>query len=496
MSLLWLLLLLLRHTVSFVSGFVSRAATTSPPPAASSHFPKPIASVVPSSNAETPPTSQWQTLVSVQSDLEQAVDELTNGLHDQNPDLAFLFVSQFHGSNFPVLVQQLHQRLACRLLSVMGSGVIGQDEELEEPSKPSISLMVGYHLRTDNEAPLELFHFNELHKPPPEPSSAYWDHLAQGNQPNKEAPSCSVLIFADPWSPVENVTAALSQAVIAGGISCPTGTGPTVALDDRPLPQGSLVGVRLPHRLQLQVVTAQGCRPVGDIFIITAAEGSVILELNGQPALQVLESMVQEGGSSSQPLTGLVCGLQQQSQLASNDNMDTTVLDPSQDYLIRQIIGFVPTKGGIAVPGGVHVGDRLRFHVRDKQAARQDLGLMLQRAQTERTVFGGSGGKWVGALQFSCVARGRSFFGDRNVDLEQTKSLLESDSPVAGFYANGELGPVGIAGFATGGSLVRGSHIHGFTTVVAYICDTMGVTARRELEPVLSPIADDPSAWE
>ena len=155
----------------------------------------------------------------------------------------------------------------------------------------------------------------------------------------------------------------------------------------------------------------------------------------------------------------------------------------------------MPTKGGIAVAGGVHVGDHLQFHVRDKEAAHDDLQLMLKRAQTEQSVFGHQG-RVVCAFQISCVARGRSFFGAQNVDLEQTKSLMSdsNSAPVAGFYANGELGPVGIAGFTKGSG--SASHIHGFTTVMAYLCDTTNVaTKRQELQPVLSPLADDPTAW-
>uniref|UniRef100_A0A7S3P6C6 FIST C-domain domain-containing protein n=1 Tax=Amphora coffeiformis TaxID=265554 RepID=A0A7S3P6C6_9STRA len=429
--------------------------------------------------------SRWENLVSTESDTTEALTEIFENLRDdsQIPDLAFLFVSQFHSSKFESIVKQASQQLspACQMLSVVGSGVIGENLELDEPSKPSISILLGYHLPEDS---IEVFDFNTLHKPPPEVGSDYWGHLA-----SKDA---SYLIFGDPWSPVENVTAALgTSAVVAGGISVPAGVGATVARNNKPLSQGSLVGVRFQNAMKLQVVTAQGCRPIHDTpFTITAAEGSCILELDSEPALKVMETVVNGAGG---PLPGVVCGIQMAAD--QNDGKKEDVADTvhSDDYLIRQIVGFLPTKAGIVVAGRVQTGERLRFHVRDKNAAEHDLELMLQRARTERTVFGGKG-KLVCAFQISCVARGQTFFGEKNVDLGRVKSLLGSDGPVAGFYAGGEIGPVGLAGFTEGSN--SGSHIHGFTTVVAYLCDTNSLAANdNEPQTVLSPIADDPTAW-
>jgi small ligand-binding sensory domain FIST len=477
---------------------------------------------------DTQRTSQWESIVSTQPNITEAVEELIKkscALEEEPPDLAFLFVSQYHASNFPIIVPRVYSflnkdihdksRRRCRLLSVVGSGVIGEDQEWDEPSKPALSLMVGRHL--PNLESMQLFDFNELHKPPPPSTSEYWTRFTQNSSRNQKndddgvLKSSAVLILADPWSPVEKLTSSLPvEAVVAGGISCPTGTGPTVALDNECLQQGSLVGVCLPKGLNLQIVTAQGCRPVENdrVRTVTAAEGSVILALDGQPALSVLEDIVQ---SSTKPLTGIVCGIQTQEPNEEGDVESNRPSVESNDYLIRQIVGFVPTRKGIAVPGAIHVGDRFRFFVRDKEAARQDLSLMLQRARTERTVYGqGLQPKsWVAAWQFSCVARGRRFFGATNVDLEQTKALLARNTTtmnneknknppaVAGFFANGELGPVGIAGTPSGGGLyIHRSHIHGFTTVVAYLCDTTGVSTKQEhVEPVLSPVADDPSAW-
>lgn len=425
-------------------------------------------------------SSFWQSHVSTHPDAAAALTKLLGNLNlpDKPPDLAFLFVTRFHADRFATIVEQAAAQLtpSCRLVSVVGGGVIGENIELDEPSKPSMSLLAGFSLPLDS---VELFDFNELAKPPPPVGSQYWNKLSGDG-----SSSSSFLLFADPWSPVENVTAALgNDAVIAGGISVATGVGPTVAIDDKPLPQGSLVGVCFKNLLKLEVVVAQGCRPTGPPFIITAAEGSCILELDSEPALDVLEnfvSSIEDPEEQTSISSGLVCGIQ-----ANNED---------GDFLIRQILGFVPSKGGIAVAGSVHTGDQFQFHVRDKNAAKEDLELMMKRARTERTVFGDRG-KLVAALQISCVARGRSLFKDPNVDLSQTKLLLDEGGPVAGFYANGEIGPVGIAGFSST-TEESGSHIHGFTTVMAYLCDMRSTSNDKKGTQTPASLVDEPAdAW-
>jgi len=458
--------------------------------------------------------STWQSHVSTHPEASSALTKLLDSLPESNPpDIAFLFVSQYHASQFPALVKQAAAQLtkkssSCRLVSVVGGGVIGENTELDEPSKPSMSLLTGHSLPPNS---FQLFDFNELSKPPPPVSdSDYWNTLHMKTKENDHggsltSSSSSFLLFADPWSPVEHVIAALGQrrhsdAVIAGGISVPTGVGPTVAIDDQPLPQGSLVGVGFQNALKLEVAVTQGCRPAGPSFAITAAEGSCILELDSQPALAVLEhfvSSIEDSQEQKAISSGLVCGIQ-----AEYNDINKEEEEGGGDYLIRQILGFVPSKGGIAVAGGVHAGERLRFHVRDKQAAQEDLALTMKRASSERAVFGDQG-KLVAAIQISCVARGRSLFGDPGVDLSQTKLLLDDGGPVAGFYANGEIGPVGLAGFSPTTDAERrssgsGSHIHGFTTVSAYLCDmSTSVTNDDDDDdtPSRTPLIDEPAAW-
>ena len=144
------------------------------------------------------------------------------------------------------------------------------------------------------------------------------------------------------------------------------------------------------------------------------------------------------------------------------------------DYLVRQILGF--RAPSVMVGAEVKTGDLLKFHVRDPDAALRDMEGMVGRARTER-MFSPSPGRPLAVLQVSCVARGRSLFGRPDVDVGAVGGLLPDDDggeglgsrpAIGGFFANGEIGPTGVAGVGIG---PRRTHMHGFTTVACVISD-------------------------
>ena len=63
--------------------------------------------------------------------------------------------------------------------------------------------------------------------------------------------------------------------------------------------------------------------------------------------------------------------------------------------------------------------------------------------------------KPMGALLFSCCGRGRGLFGSADHDASVLQQQLGS-IPVAGFFAQGEVGPVGGKNF-----------LHGYTASIA-----------------------------
>jgi small ligand-binding sensory domain FIST len=90
----------------------------------------------------------------------------------------------------------------------------------------------------------------------------------------------------------------------------------------------------------------------------------------------------------------------------------------------------------------VRVGQTVQFHMRDAATATEDLTLLLEgRSSAEAPPAGG--------LLFSCNGRGTRMFDRPCHDVGVAHKAMPQ-TPVAGFFAAGELGPVGGKNFIHG----------------------------------------------
>ncbi|KAL3944111.1 MAG: hypothetical protein SGBAC_001795, partial [Bacillariaceae sp.] len=394
--------------------------------------------------------SEWQSQISTHHEgavaLRKVLEEVSN---PESQDVAFLFVGQAHAADFEVLVKVAahHFGTNTQLISLVGAGVIGEQRELDVPNQACMSLMTG---KLPKGGKVEVVNLSNA------------DLTDDGDY----------LLFVDPWSDIEPVLNELdaSSSVLAGGISCPVSQDEgTIAYMDQVLATGSSVAVKFSGTVGLQTVVAQGCRQIGDnVLTITEVEkGQIITQLDGKPALEVLQEVTNNANPDDHALieSGLLCGI------ASSDG--------EGDYLSRQIAGFVPGIGGIVVATpNIKKGDKFCFQVRDAKIAEQDLKWMVERAKTARMVDGNC--RPMAALQISCVARGRGLFGVPNMDITNVMEMLPDDKPViGGFFANGEIGPVGISG-GSASREEKESHLHGFTTVVAMIYENTIQSAEKD----------------
>jgi small ligand-binding sensory domain FIST len=178
-------------------------------------------------------------------------------------------------------------------------------------------------------------------------------------------------------------------------------------------------------------------------MVITRAQENLILELGGLPPLAQLQQLWPTLSPEEQQLVrqqGLHIG---------------RVLNEYQgefqrgDFLVRNVMGFDRESGALAIADRVRVGQTVQFHVRDAETADEDLHALLQldlSAHARRPSA---------ALLFSCNGRGTRLFDRPHHDAGAVRAEA-GDIPVAGFFAQGELGPVG-----------RQNFIHGFTASLA-----------------------------
>ncbi|MGB8255688.1 MAG: FIST N-terminal domain-containing protein, partial [Pseudonocardiaceae bacterium] len=272
------------------------------------------------------------------------------------------------------------------------------------------------------------------------------DGAAVTGMPDRHDDDAVAVLLADPFTfPVADFVQRshddLSGLPLIGGVASGPrgGESARLFLDGRSVPAGA-VGVVLGGPLAARMVVSQGCRPFGPPMIVTKAEGNVLLELAGMPALAKLEQIV--GGLPADDRPAAVRGLQ--IGLAMDEYAEQ---HERGDFLIRPVIGADPRQGAIAIGDVVDVGRTVRFQVRDASAADEDLTELFARFRAEAGPVGG-------ALLFSCNGRGRTMFPSADHDVLAVRAGLDTTG-VAGFFAAGEIGPV-----------AGRNYLHGFTASI------------------------------
>ena len=219
--------------------------------------------------------------------------------------------------------------------------------------------------------------------------------------------------------------------------------------------RGGLSGVAFGAGISLVSRVTQGCQPVAAQRVITAAEANVIIELDGEPALDVL--LRDTGISLDQPkaamtaLRATLVGLTE----AGGDAVGRTG-NFGADVVVRHIIGLDPGRNAVAVADRVEPGMRMAFCQRHPQAARADLMRICAEireelesqelavpvaaapAAADAHVAPGSAQRIAGAVYVSCAGRGGPHFGGPSAELQIVRRAL-GDVPLVGFFAGGEI---------------------------------------------------------
>ena len=168
---------------------------------------------------------------------------------------------------------------------------------------------------------------------------------------------------------------------------------------------------------------SQGCSAIGSKHVITKCQDHILIELDHQPALDVL---YEDTGTVPQTMTELeeLCSTTLACMTLPNRDTD--------DYVARHLIGIDPQNRAIGIAHNPKQDDLLHFSHRNPQSARADLVRMLTSLK-ERLP-----GPPTAALYFSCVGRGQNLFGDNAVEPAIIREVF-GDLPMAGFFSNGEM---------------------------------------------------------
>jgi|1186.fasta_scaffold02798_2 small ligand-binding sensory domain FIST len=272
------------------------------------------------------------------------------------------------------------------------------------------------------------------------------DGAAITGWPDLDHVPSTLVLLADPFTfPVDGFLRRLDDdavgnddarlRVIGGAASAARGPGGNRLALGPQVGSAGAVGVFV-DGVDVGVVVSQGCRPVGQPYVVTRSEGNRIVELAGRSAIERVQDCASGVSEEDRSLmrAGLHLGI-------VVDEHQTDFL--RGDFLVRNVLGGDPETGAIVVGDEVHVGQTVQFHVRDAAAADEDLRELLTGTDADA------------ALLFTCNGRGRRFFGVPDHDAGTLDQLL-GPLPVAGAFCAGEYGPIGGRNF-----------VHGFTASVA-----------------------------
>jgi small ligand-binding sensory domain FIST len=390
-------------------------------------------------------------------------------------DLALVFMSEHHADRASVVTRAVRDVLSpSNVLAVTGSGVLGHGLELE--SAPGVAVLA---LRLPG-VRVTVFTGDDLALAGPASDEG---EAELASRAGFDAAHRGTLLFADPYSvPIAGLLARMDIArgrhagpVMGGAAGAAGGPGRNaLALNDRVLRQG-LIGVSLSGPIQVDAIVSQGVKPIGPAMTITRARNNLIQEIDHRPAWGVVEQIIEGLPARDRPL--LASGM-----LVGRAIDETKTRHGRGDFVIGRVIGVDAGSGGVAVDAFTRPGQIIRMHLRDADTASSDLSLLLDaQGLHERPA---------GALVVTCAGRGSALFGAPHHDAQAVARAFQAGPPgellaktgaalgpqgpgvpSAGFFAQGEIGPIAGRTF-----------LHGFTACVALFRSARAVAATDALE--------------
>lgn len=360
---------------------------------------------------------KWASTVATTARLEDAVAEasetLSGELGGEAADVVFAFASEDYAPYLPNLGGEIARRFPGALLfGCAAPGVIGDGREIEH--EPALSLTAASLPGVE----LAAYHLG------PEPER--WSRALASSSGG------DLIVLSDPITGggpalVEFLDAAMPEAIKIGGMTGAKDAGESSLLvGDRVHRTGS-IALSVRGNVDVSCGVAQGCRPIGTPMFVTRHRGPLILELDGKPALRALDGMFAELSSEDRDMarSRLVLGLVMRGGREVYEQ---------GDFLIRELAGVEPETGAVVVAGApIEDNQVLQFHLRDAETSSEELAAVL-----DDHIYA----EPAGALLFQCRGRGRGLYNRADHDSSVLVDKLGA-VPVGGFFAGGEIGPVG-----------------------------------------------------
>lgn len=191
-----------------------------------------------------------------------------------------------------------------------------------------------------------------------------------------------------------------------------------------------------------EVAVARGVRVLTAPLQVDVVKGYDVYRIANYPALHVLINALPKAIQKQQqlPLHMVMCGV--------TFGEPDSAIDEGR-FRLDHILAANPEDRSITLSHPLRPGERLFWAMRDRLTAERTM------QDAARTCLQNLGGAADFIIMFPCLSRGPQFFGGTDKDITMVREIFP-DTPIIGFYGNGEIAPLG-----------EYSHLHQYSTVLA-----------------------------
>ena len=190
--------------------------------------------------------------------------------------------------------------------------------------------------------------------------------------------------------------------------------------------KGILMLVLNEDKILVKGMAASGMKPMGTEKVITKSEGSWILEIDNQPATDLVMKYM---GESLPP---------EEFRDFNLKNIFLNLMREDSSSIIRATMGFNMDTKGVTVSGKIKTGDKFRFTLLP------DFDVLTDVSENAKQFQQTDMPKADALVMFSCIGRIDAFGPMTSEELHGIQSVYHA--PMAGFFSYGEYGR------ATGGN--------------------------------------------
>lgn len=193
---------------------------------------------------------------------------------------------------------------------------------------------------------------------------------------------------------------------------------------------GSIAGMGLGGEgLALGLGARHGWMPIGLPMEVTRANGPVLYEVSGRPAVSVYEEYFEKKAEDlrKQPLA----------QVAITYPLGIKI-EGRDEYLLRDPL-TVGEDGSITCSAEIPEGSKIRLMIGSRDRAIDAAKYAAERLMDD---FKAQTASPKAVIAFNCIAREKLYSGRANEEIAEVRRIIGMDVPLIGFYTYGEIGPL------------------------------------------------------